>query len=322
MKAFFDSLIAIGIVGTLMPAFVLLYSSYKRKKSWEYKNKKTSRALGTLLLIGTSILVYGSFIEPRLLITTHQNINIEGITSPITIAFVADFQVGPYKQTAHMEHVVDRILLLNPDIVLIGGDQVDNADMDEDESIYLDPLEKLVHAGFPTYAIHGNHEYGIGGGKALKHAHHRVGDVSARVKAVLEDMGITYLVNESDTITVDSQTIAVYGGDAYWAQKLSFDALEEHDLPTIGLIHNPAAAWIAAKEDIDLILSGHTHGGQIRVPFIGPLGRVDDVIPPEWYQGLHDVDEDTQLFVTSGTGETGTRARLFNPPEVVLITLK
>ncbi|PIR02937.1 MAG: hypothetical protein COV60_03000, partial [Candidatus Magasanikbacteria bacterium CG11_big_fil_rev_8_21_14_0_20_43_7] len=238
------------------------------------------------------------------------------------IALVADFQVGPYKRTAHIERVVARIISLNPDLVMIGGDQVDNATMDEDQTMYLEPLKQLVEAGLPTYAIHGNHEYGVGGGKALTDQKYRVGDVSARVKEVMEGYGIHYLVNDVVTTTLRGQSLRIFGGDSYWAGKLSFDNLEESDFPTIGLIHNPAATWLAGKEDIDLILTGHTHGGQIRFPFVGPLGRVDDVIPPEWYQGLHTVDDDTQLFVTSGTGETGTRARLFNPPEVVLITIE
>ncbi len=324
MKLYFDLLISIGIVGTLLPAFVLLYSSRKRKTSWEYKHATQASVLAVLLLIGTITLVYGSFIEPRILVTTHQDIEISGIENPVTIAFVADFQAGSYKQEAHIDRVVTRILSLSPDFVLIGGDHVDNVNMDEDETIYLKPLKRLMDAHIPTYAVHGNHEYGVGGGKSLTDPRYRVGDVSKRVRAVMEDMGIIYLVNELATTTIQNQPIAIFGGDSYWAGKLSFDALAKKDpnIVTLGLFHNPAAAWIAAKEDLDLLFFGHTHGGQIRLPFIGPVGRVDDVVPADWYQGLHRVDKDTQLYVTSGAGETGTRARLFNPPEVVLITLE
>lgn len=278
--------------------------------------------IACFLLIGTTMLVYGSFVEPRLLITNYETVDLDGIEEPITVAFVADFQVGPYKQTSHTEQVVDRISSLDPDLVLIGGDQVDNASMDEDETIYLEPLKKLVSSGYPVFAVHGNHEYGVGGGKAITDPDYRVGDVSVRVQDIMEQYGIHYLINQTTSTLINNQQITIFGGDSYWAGNLSFNDLDATSTPTIGLIHNPAAAWLAAKEDIDLILSGHTHGGQIRVPFIGPLGRVDDVIPAEWYQGLHDVDEDTQLFVTSGTGETGTRARLFNPPEVVLLAIQ
>ena len=69
------------------------------------------------------------------------------------------------------------------------------------------------------------------------------------------------------------------------------------------------------------MLSGHTHGGQIRLPFIGPLGKVDSITPKTWYQGWNNIDE-MKLFVTSGIGESGTRARLFNPPEIVILTLE
>jgi uncharacterized protein len=323
MKLYFDLLISIGIVTTVLPAIILLYSSLRRKKSWEYKRKKTARLLVIVLLLGTITLLYGSFVESTLLITNRQTIDIVGIEKTITIAFVTDFQVGPYKKTKHIEHVVSRILSLKPDLVLIGGDHVDNADMDEDETKYLEPLKKLVDAGIPVYAIHGNHEYGVNKGKGIQNPNFRIGNVSARVKQYMENIGVLYLVNDLTIVTIHGQEIAIFGGDSYWADNLSFDSLEDIiDVPTIGLIHNPAAAWITAKEDIDLMLSGHTHGGQIRLPFIGPLGRVDDIIPAKWYQGLNNIDEDTQLFVTSGTGETGTRARLFNPPEVVLLTIE
>lgn len=324
MKYFFDLIITIGIIGTALPAGILLYHSIRDPHSWEHTHKRATYIIAGVLFFCTTLLLYGSFIEPHILITQTETIDIEGIDTPIRIVLLADFQAGSYKQTKHIERVVARTISLAPDLVLIAGDHVDNVTMDEDETVYLAPLRALVDAGIPTYAVHGNHEYGIGGGKGMTDPNYRVGDVSPRVKQYMEDLGISYLVNDLTTISIHNQDIAIFGGDSYWAGNLSFEALANKDasLPTIGLFHNPAAAWIAAKEDIDLMLFGHTHGGQIRFPFIGPLGRVDHVIPADWYQGLHDVDADTQLYVTSGAGETGTRARLFNPPEVVLITVE
>jgi predicted MPP superfamily phosphohydrolase len=321
---FFDLIISIGIVATLLPASILIYSSIVRTKSWEHAHPRLSRSIAGILLFGTCILLYGSFVEPKLLITTTQTIDIDGIEDPIRAVLVADFQAGTYNGTAHISRVVDRILSLSPDIILIAGDQVDNVTADEDETIYLEPLRRLAEAGIPAYAVNGNHEYGVGGGKGITDPRYRVADVSARVEEVMTELGIVYLTNDLVTTTIRGQKLALFGGDSYWAGKLSFDSLEAKgdDIPTIAIIHNPVASWLAGKEDVDLILAGHTHGGQIRFPFIGPLGRVDDIVPAVWYQGLHDVDTDTQLFVTSGTGETGTRARLFNPPEVVLMTLQ
>ncbi|MFH1286620.1 MAG: metallophosphoesterase [Candidatus Magasanikbacteria bacterium] len=323
MKLFFDLLICIGLVATAIPAAVLLYHRSRDKKSWEYSHKKITLFISSLLLFGALILVYGSFIEPHLLIVQRKTIDIDHIESPIRIALVSDFQVGKYKQEKHVNDVVEKILKEQPDIVLIAGDQVDNTTMDEDGSIYLKPLERLA-SKIPTYAIHGNHEYGIGGGKAITEAKYRVGNVTTQTKSRLEDLGVRHLQNEIELVTSTPSPFYLFGGDEFWSLNLDYLALnrrEKENIPTIALIHNPAATWQTSKQNIDLMVSGHTHGGQIRLPFIGPLGRVDDVTPKQWYQGLNE-HNDMKLFVTSGSGETGTRARLFNPPEIVILTLE
>ncbi|PIR76468.1 MAG: hypothetical protein COU32_01915 [Candidatus Magasanikbacteria bacterium CG10_big_fil_rev_8_21_14_0_10_42_10] len=324
MQVYFDLLITIGIVGTLLPAGVLYYSAKKRVQSWEYRHKKSIHAFVVLLLLGTITISYGSFVEPTLLVTHEQTIHIPNITHPFTIALVSDFQLGPYTKTEHVTHIVDRILLLHPDIVMLAGDQLDNTPGDIDETMYITPLSRLIDAGIPVYAIPGNHEYGIGGKRNSLDSLHFFGDMSKDAERAFKAIGIRYLTNTLVTTTIHDQEIAFFGGDSYLAEKLSFDVLKDkpQDIPTIALIHNPGAIWLATKEDIDLVLSGHTHGGQIRLPFLGPIGRLDEPIPLDWYQGLHQVDTNTQIFVTSGTGESGTRARLFNPPEVALLTVE
>ncbi len=323
MKKYFDLLITIGIIITALPAVILLYHKNRDKKSWEYKHKKSTVLMSTMLLFGTAILVYGSFIEPHLLVTNKVSIDLENLGQEIEIVLVTDMQVGQYRNVKNTEKIVERVISLNPDIVLLGGDQVDNSLSIEEELVMLDPLKKLVEK-FPTFAIHGNHEYGIGSGKAVTDPRYRIADVSKEAKEKIESLEIKYLVNELETIKIDNQEIDIFGGDAPWSGNLNWKNINASSstTPTIALIHNP----VAALEDLsnyhfDLMLSGHTHGGQIRLPFLGPLGRIDNKTPAQWYQGLHDV-KNFKLFVSSGTGESGTRARLFNPPEVVLITLK
>ncbi len=318
---FFDVLIILLITITALPAVILLYSRKKRKGSWEYKNKKQSLILAIILLLGTIVVSYGSFIEPQLIVTNYQKIDLEKINSPIKIAVISDFQVGYFKQEKYVEKITNRILKLNPDLVFIVGDIVDNAVYEEKEAEQLSPIKKLADA-IPTYAIHGNHEYGIGGGKSILEPAHRTADVSTETKEIVESFGIRYLVNEIEEIKVNEEKFYLFGGDSIWAGKLDYSILENRneDLATIALIHNPLAIFQAHKQNIDLMLSGHTHGGQIRLPFIGPMGRVDGILPAEWYQGWSEF-EGMNFFVTSGIGESGTRARLFNPPEIVMLTV-
>lgn len=321
MNIFFDILIAILITITALPAVILLL--YRRNKTtWEHRHKKITLTISILLFLGAIVVIYGSFIEPRIIVLNNQTIDLEKINEPIKIVFVADYQVGKYKQEKFVNKTVEKIIAQNPDIILLGGDMVDNETYDENEINYLEPLKQLT-SKYHTYAIQGNHEYGVGGGKALTDPRYRVADMSQETKKYLENIGVNFLENQLTEITINNQSFYLFGGDDLWANKLNLKSLKnrEKDLATIALIHNPFAAYNVAKENVDLMLSGHTHGGQIRLPFIGPLGRIDDITPKAWYQGWSNIDN-MKLFVTSGIGESGARARLFNPPEIIILNVK
>lgn len=319
---YFDVLIALLITITALPAVILLYSRKSRKNSWEYKYKNWSLFIALILLLGTAVVAYGSFIESRIIITNYQEIDLEKIKTPIKIIFVADFQVGNAKKDKYVKKVADRILELKPDLILIGGDIVDNEFYQSKEANFFAPMAEVTKI-IPTYAIHGNHEYGIGGGKSILEPRYRTGDVSAETKKIVESFGIKYLVNNLEKININNEKFYLFGGNSIWAGNLDYSILETRDenLATIAIIHNPLSVFQAQKHNIDLLLSGHTHGGQIRLPFIGPVGRIDNVLPADWYQGWNEF-EGLNFFVTSGIGESGTRARLFNPPEIVMLTIK
>jgi len=272
--------------------------------------------------LGTLTIIYGSVIEPQLLIVNKQEDELQDITEPIKIAFIADFQVGPYKRTEYVKKTVKKIVELKPDIVLLGGDHVDNGGTWEDETKYLVPLIELAK-NTPTFAIPGNHEYGVGNDISIVFFDRRLPDVSKQTGKAMTDLKINYLTNELRQLTINGQSVNLFGGDSSMAQKLNFSALKNRNLniPTIALLHDPLDVITASTFNIDLVLSGHTHGGQIRLPFFGPLGRAGSRTPLSWYKGWNEYNN-TKFFVTSGVGETGVRSRLFNPPEIVLLTIK
>ncbi|MEK7065163.1 MAG: metallophosphoesterase [Patescibacteria group bacterium] len=321
MKIFFDILITILIFITASPAVILLYE-LRKENTWEKRHKKLTIAFSAVLLLGTVTIIYGSFIEPQFLVINKQEIDLPGITKPIKIAFIADFQVGPYKREDYAEKVVKEIIALEPDLVILGGDHVDNGGTTEDETKYLAPLAELPkHA--PTFAIHGNHEYGVGTDLMVAFENKRLPDVSREVEQAMTAIKIDYLTNELRLLSINGQKFYLFGGNSSEARKLNFSELKNRDVsvPTIGLLHDPRDVITASSHDIDVMLAGHTHGGQIRLPFFGPLGRIDSYTPLSWYKGWSEYNK-TKFFVTSGVGETGARSRLFNPPEIVLLTIK
>jgi len=322
VKQYFDILIAILIIITAYPAVILLFSLIKRPESWEARHKKTTLALSIFLILSSLTIIYGSFVEPKLLVVNKQEIDLPSITKPIKIAFVADLQVGPYRKTAWVEKIVQKIIELKPDIIILGGDHINNGGTLDDETQYLAPLKKLTTSA-PTFAIHGNHEYGIGDDLAIAFVNKRLPDVSGDVEKALSNMNIDYLTNELHLLSINNQKIYLFGGDSAFSQKLNFSKLKNRnpEIPTVAILHEPTSIYTAAGYNFNLILFGHTHGGQIRLPFFGPIGRADSVTPAKWYKGWCEYNE-TKFFVTSGVGETGVRSRLFNPPEIVLLTIK
>jgi len=323
MTTFFDILIALCIISTAAPAVILLWHRYQHDECWESRHPHLSGIGASILLFLTAIILYGSFLEPRLLVVTEQTIRLPSISKPIRIVLVSDFQVGPVVQTAFMEKIVERILSLHPDMVLIAGDNIDNSEPLVDETVYLAPLQKLTKL-IPTYAVNGNHEYGVAKSEIEKGHISLLPDLSEQTEHAMIALGVQYLTNDIVMVTSTPSPLYLFGGDSLAAGKLSYEALETRTsstLPTIMLVHTPEASFQASTYRIDLLLAGHTHGGQIRLPFIGPVGRVEKEIPVAWYQGLN-MYNGMQLYVTSGTGETGTRARLFNPPEIVLLTIE
>ncbi|MDD2656536.1 MAG: metallophosphoesterase [Patescibacteria group bacterium] len=323
MPQYYDLLILIMLIITAYPAVIFLYSIYKRPKSFEAKHKKTFLIISIILLLGTSTLLWGSFIEPKLIVINKQEIDLENITEPIKIAFISDLHVGPYKKTKWVEKVVNKIIKQKPDLVFIGGDNLYNSEYTPEEIEYLKPLSKLAEL-FPTYSINGNHEYGIGDGKNSKKYPIINADWSNQMKLAMEKLNINYLQNDLELLKVRNQEFYLFGSDSILAGKLDFNILnnKDEDLATIALIHNPLFLFITNYPKMDLTLSGHTHGGQIRLPFLGPIGKVDNLLPANFYQGLHNLPNEQKIFVTSGIGESGPRARLFNPPEIVMITIK
>jgi len=323
MPQYYDFLILMILIITAYPAVIFLYSIYKRPNSWEAKHKKITLALSIILLFGTSIIIWGSFIEPKLIVINKQEIDLKNINTPLKIVFISDLHVGPYKKTEWVEKVVNKIIKQKPDLVLIGGDNLYNSEYKLEEMDYLKPLAKLAKM-FPTYSINGNHEYGIGDGRNSKKHPIFNANWSREIKIAMEKLNIKYLQNDLELIEIKNQKFYLFGSDCILAGKLDFLNLQEREenIATISLIHNPLFLFTTDYPKMDLTLSGHTHGGQVRLPFLGPIGKVDNLLPSNFYQGLHDLSNGNKIFVTSGIGESGPRARLFNPPEIALITIE
>lgn len=316
MRYIFEFIIFSYSISSFILIIILLKSFIKNFKKSTYK--KYNFLFISFLILTFSILSYGSFIEPWLIKINCQTINIEGDIKPnIKIAFLTDPQVGPYKKEGFIKLVNKKIRKANPDIILLGGDYIYDH---EDQVEHLRPLGEITK-NIPAFAVMGNHEYNVGREGDLENFIDR----TDKIEKLLKEINITILTNENHLIEIKGTKLNIIGIDDIWGQKDNLNqAINDinKNYPQILISHNPDGILEAQNTDIDIVVSGHTHGGQIRLPFIGPMvPSVHTKLGRDFYKGLFKF-KDTFLLVSAGLGESGPRARLFNRPEINVITLK
>lgn len=220
----------------------------------------------------------------------------KSLKSPIRILHMSDFHasgVVPYK---FLDRAVELGISCKPDIICLTGDYVTHF-IPEPLTAYRDILAKLPAAA-PTFASFGNHDmcYASQNGKQYID--------SIQVGKLLEDSGITVLVNQEAQITVKTQPLRIVGlADIYSKMMNPGKALPKQgsitEDPIILLSHNPDTKMYLKKYEWDVMLCGHTHGGQCNLPFIGPL--LAPVMDKRFLEGLH-FWQDRWIHVTRGVG--------------------
>lgn len=218
---------------------------------------------------------------------------------------ISDVHVGPTIKRPQIEALVHRINALKPDLVVITGDLVDGSVDDLRDCVA--PLANL-HSTYGTFFVTGNHEYYSGVDSWL---------------AELGALGIRVLRNECVCIGTEQASFDLAGVDDatahYFGGSHGADyqrALQNHnpDNALIFLAHQPRQIYKLNNDDIDLMLSGHTHGGQI-----WPFGLLVRLVQP-YMAGLIN-HNGTRLYISRGTGYWGPPMRLKAPAEIAHFTL-
>lgn len=269
------------------------------------------RGLTVFALFAASVLAYARFIEPRILTVEHSDITLSGATndtSTIKLALFSDTHFGVYKNAMPMQRIVSRINTEAPDVVLIAGDFLYHLAPAEIPAS-LAPLADLKG---PVFAVLGNHDVGFPGPV-----------YTADLYSALNALGVTLVENRAHRVTLAGQDVIIAGTSDLWQRQQDYGfAADMPDLPVFLLTHNPDTALsVPADFGYDLMLAGHTHGGQVRLP-----GLVQRFIPTEYPfdKGLHEVTiagERRHVFVTSGTGMVGLPFRFNMPPRIDILTI-
>ncbi len=316
MLWFFELVIYLFLLGDLT---IIILSIYHFRQG-QFRIKKLSWfILYLLVLLGAwGVIFYGSFVEPRRIVITEQAITLSTYQQKnLKVAFISDLHLGYYKNDGFAQEVAAKIKEQDPDIILMGGDYLLG---DENNGQHMSEFASLTQK-IPTFAVWGNHEYNVSSLEWLSD----YTDKRQPLKDQFDQMGVHVLENSSLLLETDQGTFWLLGTDDIWAEKADLTkalAGTSNAYPKVLLTHNPDIITQAQTQGIDLVLAGHAHGGQIRLPLIGSVSFHRPIdLGRDYYQGLFDFDP-TKLLVTSGLGEAGPRARLFNPPEIVMLDLQ
>lgn len=268
------------------------------------QNNKRTKIIRKRTIFATILIAFMwcFTIEPNTVIVNKYKIKDESLAG-LKIVFAGDFHVKPY-QAERLDYIVKKINAQNPDIVLLVGDYVN---MHSDYMSYpiSKTAEKLskIYTKAGIYTVLGNHDYYKEGNK---------------IKKVLTDNGITVLENRCRKIEIGNKTIYVAGIEDLVTGFPNVErALKYCQTPTILLSHQPDIYPSLPKDKINLTLAGHTHGGQVVIPFIGPI-----IVPSKYgtkYASGYFEEDGKKMIVTKGLGTSILPIRLNCPPEIVVI---
>ncbi len=260
---------------------------------------------------GFGLYEYGFHIEPDWLCVEETIVPIRGLGSAFDgfrIVQLSDFHLSPYTEIALIQKAVEKANYLEPDLVVLTGDYV----LDWPEAIFdLAPIFSQLDAKHGIYAILGNHDYWTN---------------AEIVSLGFQEARIPLLKNSGRPIHFGQQAIHLIGLEDGWSyvEGVGPDLeLALRDLPSgfpiVLLMHEPDFADLLLQDDrISLQLSGHSHGGQVRVPIYG--APILPLYGRKYEAGLYRVNR-TWLYVNRGIGVVPPPIRLNCRPEITQITL-
>ena len=244
----------------------------------------------------------------------HYEITTDQTAETLRIALLTDLHSCKYGKDG--ETLIRAIDSQQPDLILLGGDICDDVIPDDNVEALLEGISRR----YPCYYVTGNHEYWSG----------RIDDILE----LFRSYHVTVLNGSSDTIKIGAQPVTVcgvtdpdavtYAGAADIRSQLEdLSDTRPPECYTLLLAHRPELIGLYLQYDYDLVLSGHAHGGQWRLPgIINGLYAPDQGWFPRYAGGMY-VKNDQVMIVSRGLARESTKVpRIFNRPELVIVTVK
>lgn len=259
----------------------------------------------TLATILVGSYLYARYIEPNLLIVNREKLESSYLQAPLKIVFFGDTHLGEFNDNDQLDRIVAKINAENPDLVIFTGDLIGSSgDFTVNPEAIAQSLGQ-IQATYAKVAVIGNHEYAL-----LDQYNY---------EDLMAAGGFTVLVD--DWLDITELNVRLLGLDDVYRGNpdttLTDEALDGSY--NILITHEPDIVDKMASDQVQLVLAGHTHGGQISLPYL-----TEKILPAngkKYVKGLFSIGSEgqTKLFVTKGTGMTKLPFRFMNVPEIVAI---
>lgn len=302
----------------LLLFFIWNLSAFIYRRFWRANNTSQGKyGIIRLITLIINILLIASLIYFSTVIgVTHYIIRSDRIPKEFNgykILQISDFHTGSFY--GGVEALIEEVRKEDPDIIVLTGDMVD------DNKINMIPLKKLVVQLVniaPVYSVSGNHDVWYGDFKEYQKS--------------INNLGVNLMDNRKVILQRGNSSINLYGiGDpeswnyttASYYLKKKIKELKPDMGYNILLFHRANMFDIIKGNGFQLVLSGHMHGGQMQIPFIG--GLISPHLDRRWFPKYTDgkwTSQATTLIVSRGLGNNAPVPRVLNPPEVVVITLE
>ncbi len=249
--------------------------------------------------------IYCSCIEPSKIVVEKIQLSTEGLMSAkVRIVQISDIHYSGIVSIKKIQKAIKLVNTIEADVIVLTGDYITY-----DDSYFSELTEELsnLNAQYGIYAIWGNHDY--------------CGNME-EMSSKFDEIGINMLVNENRYISIDDCGFWLIGVGSCYENDVdlqkAMDGIPKQDMKIL-LCHEPDFVDNLSEAQIFLQISGHSHGGQVRLPLYGAIK-----LPPlgEKYPiGLYKINE-TYLYTNRGLGETDYKVRFNCEPEITLITLE
>lgn len=262
------------------------------------------------LLASLGALVVFLYINNNWIMTTnhtYESAKVPSAFDGFRITHITDLHDAMFGE--NQTRLVEKVKATKPDVIFITGDLVDSRRYDLQSSLLA--VEQFIEIA-DVYYVLGNHEVAL--------------NEMDTIYRELMGLGVNILPNTAVTLERDGQQLAIagiedplMGNEADWMIEQATKEVE--DTFTLLLSHRPEEFETYVASGVDVVFTGHAHGGQVRLPFIGGLVAPTQGLFPKYTAGVH-AEKDTTMFISRGLGNSVFPYRIFNLPEIITMELK